>query len=393
MLAVVVVLAVVAYVVVQVLRPAPTPVVTSALPASIAIPGAAPAFVWPASGQAAIGEEGAGTFATFGSIRPAPVASLAKMMTALLILKDHPLVGSTPGPTLTMQPVDVAGYQSDLSQGDSTVPIAVGEQLTERQALEALLVGSDDNMANVLARWDTGSVAGFVAKMNAEAQALGMTHSHYADTSGLDPGSAGTAPDQLLLAGVAMGNPTIASIVAEQSVQLPVAGNVPNYDTVVGTDGIIGVKTGNTPQGGGCFAVAATATVSGVSVTVLGVVMGITGPSMLSSALAAGKTLVDSARAGLTSATVLHAGQTGAQLSAPWAAAVPGRATSSATFVGWPGMRVSTSFKPSTPRAGVPAGTRIGTGTLSLGSQSHVLGFDTANAFPSAPVTWKLRNL
>ena len=55
---------------------------------------------------------------------------------------------------------------------ESVVPIAAGEQLTERQALQALLLPSANNIAAVLARWDAGSTDGFVARMNATARSL-----------------------------------------------------------------------------------------------------------------------------------------------------------------------------------------------------------------------------
>ena len=66
-----------------------------------------------------------------------------------------------------------------------------GEKLNERQLLDGLLVHSANNLADVLAQWDAGSIPAFVAKMNATATSLGMTHTHYADASGLDPGTAG----------------------------------------------------------------------------------------------------------------------------------------------------------------------------------------------------------
>ncbi len=68
------------------------------------------------------------------------------------------------------------------------MPVQPGEELTERQLLNGLLVHSANNFADVLAQWDAGTMPAFVAKMNAAAAALGMAHTHYADASGLDPG-------------------------------------------------------------------------------------------------------------------------------------------------------------------------------------------------------------
>ena len=75
---------------------------------------------------------------------------------------------------------------SQLRDGDSLVPVAAGETLTEGQALEALLLPSADNMGWILARWDAGSRAAFAALMNTAARRLGMTGTRYTDPSGLD---------------------------------------------------------------------------------------------------------------------------------------------------------------------------------------------------------------
>ena len=88
---------------------------------------------------------------------------------------------------------------------------------------------SANNLADVLAQWDAGSIPAFVAKMNAAATALGMTHTHYADASGLDPGTRGTAGDELLVTQAAMAIPTFAAVVAQPSVTLPVVGVLSNY--------------------------------------------------------------------------------------------------------------------------------------------------------------------
>ncbi len=76
--------------------------------------------------------------------------------------------------------------------------------------LGGLLVHSADNYADLLATWDAGSMPAFVAKMNAAAARLGMDHSHFADASGVDPGSQSTASDLLKVAALDMANPTFA---------------------------------------------------------------------------------------------------------------------------------------------------------------------------------------
>lgn len=125
------------------------------------------------------------------------------------------------GPSIAVQQSEAAAYPSQARDGDSLVPVAAGEMLTERQALEALLLPSADNMAWILARWDAGSQTAFVARMNATARRLGMTGTSYTDPSGLDPSTVSTAADQVRLGPAAMRVPALAAIVAMPMALVP----------------------------------------------------------------------------------------------------------------------------------------------------------------------------
>src|SRR5215472_2500089 len=123
-------------------------------------------IAWPASGASAAGISGIGVLPGPGAGQPVPIASVAKVMTAYIILRDHPLRAGAPGPAVVVQPGEAAAYPAQARSSDSLAPVTAGEQLTERQALEALLLPSADNMAWILARWDAGSQAAFTAQMN-----------------------------------------------------------------------------------------------------------------------------------------------------------------------------------------------------------------------------------
>ena len=169
-------------------------------------------------------------------------------MTAYLVLRDHPLRLGEDGPTITLTDADVADTDRRRRQRESVVSVAAGEQLTERQALQALLLPSANNIAAVLARWDAGSADRFVARMNAAARSLGMTHTRYTDPSGYDDATVSTAADQVRIVDRAMRLPVFASIVATPSATLPVAGTVHNTNTLLGHNGFVGVKTGSTAR-------------------------------------------------------------------------------------------------------------------------------------------------
>ena len=263
----VIVIAAVAWVGVQLVRPVPPMTLTASITTMRVLPGVAPRPDWPGQAEAAIGLPGTGLLGTHGSSQPAPIASLAKIMTAYLVLSGHPLPAGGSGPVITVTAADAAAYASDRRQGQSVVKVIPGETLTERQALEAMLIPSGNNVAWMLARWDAGSEGAFVAKMNARARSLGLRQTRYADASGADPATVSTAADQFRLTVRAMQIPAFRQIVAMPQVTLPVAGLAYNVNAALGHDGIVGVKTGSSSQAGGCLAFAATRTVAGGTTT------------------------------------------------------------------------------------------------------------------------------
>ncbi|TMM17175.1 MAG: D-alanyl-D-alanine carboxypeptidase [Actinobacteria bacterium] len=248
--------------------------------------------VWPAFGQAAF-QIGQSQVHAGPNQHAAPIASVAKVMTAYLVLRDHPLRLGEDGPTITLTDADVADTERRGRQRESVVSVAAGEQLTEWQALQALLLPSANNIAAVLARWDAGSADRFVARMNAIARSLGMSHTRYTDPSGYDDATVSTAADQVRIVDRAMRLPVFASIVATPSATLPVAGTVRNTDTLLGHDGFVGVKTGSDDAAGGCFAFRAIRWIDGKRTTITGVVLGQPGHDQIAAGLAAGEAMVD----------------------------------------------------------------------------------------------------
>jgi serine-type D-Ala-D-Ala carboxypeptidase (penicillin-binding protein 5/6) len=253
---------------------------------------ALPSTVWPAYGQAAV-QIGKSQIQAGPNQHAAAIASLAKVMTAYLVLRDHPLQPGQDGPTITLSEADVADTDRRRGQQESVVSIAAGEQLTELQALQALLLPSANNVAALLARWDSGSTDRFVARMNATARSLGMTHTRYTDPSGYDGSTVSTAADQVRIVVRATRLPVFASIVATPSATLPVAGTVHNTNTLVGHNGFVGVKTGSTAAAGGCFAFRAIRRIHGKRTTITGVVLGQPGYDQIAAGLAAADDMVD----------------------------------------------------------------------------------------------------
>ena len=247
--------------------------------------------MWPANGQAAV-QIGQSRIQAGPNQHAAPIASVAKVMTAYLVLREHELGVGEDGPTITLTDADAADTERRSRQRESVVPIVAGEQVTEREALQALLLPSANNIAAVLARWASGSAARFVAHMNATARSLGMTHTRYTDPSGYDDATVSTAADQLRIVERAMRLPMFADIVATTSATLPVAGEVHNTNTLLGRNGFVGVKTGSDEAAGGCFAFRAIRAVHGKRTTITGVVLGQPGHNLIDAGLAAADAMV-----------------------------------------------------------------------------------------------------
>jgi serine-type D-Ala-D-Ala carboxypeptidase (penicillin-binding protein 5/6) len=249
--------------------------------------------VWPAYGQAAFIETGQPRIEAGPNQHPAPIASVAKVMTAYLVLRDHPLRLGQDGPTIALTDADVADTDRRAAQDESVVPVAAGEQLTELQALQALLLPSANNIAAVLARWDAGTTARFVARMNAAARSLGMTQTRYTDPSGYEDTTVSTAVDQVRIVVRSMRQPVFARIVATPSVWLPVAGTVHNTDRLLGQNGFVGVKTGSDRSAGSCFAFRAIRSIRGKRTPITGVVLGQPGYDLVGAGLMAAAAMVD----------------------------------------------------------------------------------------------------
>lgn len=356
---------------VQLAKPEPPPVVTSVLPRSIGFtgPSLASTLPWPATGEGAVAVPALGIDVAPGPQQAVPVASLTKLMTAYVVLHDHPLAAGTSGPNITVTPADVLDYDLDTVSDDSNALVQAGEVLTEREVLAGMLVHSADNYADLFARWDAGSIPAFVAEMNASARQLGMDHSHFADASGISAQSESTASDILKVAELDMQDPNVRAIVQMPDVTLPLAGTIRTYTPLLGLEGTLGVKSGFTTAAGGCDVVAVVRSVHGVPVMLLAAVTSQQGPNVLTLAGLHGLALVNAVGPLIGTATVLHQGQLVAHVSSA-GRTVNATASSAVTMLMWPGTTVTRAFLPArhlSDRA--RRGARVGTVAVTLGGQ------------------------
>ncbi|MFD8985941.1 serine hydrolase, partial [Streptomyces sp. NPDC059564] len=335
---------------------------------------------WPAKGQGAVRVPGSGDIATFGEQKPVPTASVAKVMTAYVILKNHPLRKNDPGPGVEVDAVAVAeGMAGDESRIQG---LTAGTKFSQQDMLKMLMIPSGNNIARLLARWDTGSTTpdAFVAKMNAAAKELGMKDTTYTDPSGLDAGTVSTAVDQLKLAEAVMKEDAFRAVVSLPSetvegVREPLINN--NGLLVARGLNVMGIKTGSSSAAGGTLSWATYKTVGGETPLILGTLMDqhVDGPDPegangLKLVLANSRKIVEAVRTALASAPVIHKGQVVGHVSDGLGGRTPLVATKDLSMAAVPGQRLRLSLgagdKP-VPHA-AKAGTEVGVLTVGDGA-------------------------
>jgi D-alanyl-D-alanine carboxypeptidase (penicillin-binding protein 5/6) len=378
----------------QLTRSEPSQRVHSTFANAVTAAGGTAALPWPREGQAAVAVAGGATisYPSTGA-KPAAIASLAKMMTAYQVLQDHPLGATGSGPSFRVTAGDVADYRHRARQQQSLLRVRAGERLSEYKALQAMLIPSANNVAAMLARWDAGSVAKFVRKMNVTAKSLGMTVTHYADPDGISPATVSTAADQLALATKAMSVASFAKIVRQPVATFPIAGTLFNYDSMIGHHGFIGIKTGSDSAAGGCWAFAAKRSVDGKPTTVFGVVLGQHAKKtgrLIQPALKLGLQLADATPGVVKGVTLVTSRTVVGKLQAAWHGDVQLVTQRAITVVAAPGQSYGVQLRISAPKGhSVAAGAVVGTLTVG-GASTPVI---VARSAPGPTLKWRLTRL
>lgn len=276
---------------------------------------------WPNSGQAAIGVSGFGVLETSGQQTPVATASISKLITALAVLKMKPITIDKLGPSLTITQTDVDIYHKYSSLGGSVIPVTNGEELTEYQALQAMLLPSANNIADSLATWAFGSLTNYAYFANKMLTDYNLTNTHVgSDASGFSPTTTSTASDLILLGELASSNPIIAEITDQSTAILPVAGTVKNVNWLIGTAGINGLKTGNSDEAGGAYLFSDDYSLSAsYKITIIGCVMKAVD---LNDAMNKAHSLLISALSAFSLKTAIASGQVIATYQVPWAATI-----------------------------------------------------------------------
>ncbi|MFJ2224451.1 serine hydrolase [Streptomyces anulatus] len=338
-----VLLLLIVFAIVQVMRPLPEPSLELTAKPTYTFDGGATKLSWPGQGQSAVMVDGVGSLGSEGAQKSAPIASVAKVMTAYVILQEHPLKGDEEGETIT---VDQKAEDESKRPDESTAPLTKGQQLSQRQMLQLLMIPSGNNAARLLARWDAGSEDAFIDKMNDAAKKLGMTGSTYTDPSGLEKTTVSTATDQLKLAQAVMRNEVFRGIVDMPEIEIEgIDGKIYNNNNLLLQPGVSGIKTGSSTPAGGNLLWSANTKVDGKVLWIYGAVMGQQAGTgrvydSLELSLQNSLKLIKDAQEAATSATVVKKGDVVGYVDNGFGGQTPVVATKNLKAVGWSGLEV-----------------------------------------------------
>ncbi|MEV7521585.1 D-alanyl-D-alanine carboxypeptidase [Streptomyces sp. NPDC091371] len=350
--------------VVQLVRPLPQPKLVMTAKSSYTFGGSKPELPWPSEGQAYMAAAGLGTLGQSGEQKPVPIASVTKSMTAYIILRDHPFKKGEKGAMIDVdKTAETEGKKNNATDNESTLDtVTEGDKITEYDAIAALMIPSANNIARLLARWDSGSQEAFVKKMNDTAKELGMTNTTYTDPSGLDATTVSTAEDQVKLGLKLVEMDVLLDITKKPNWVDPYGKTWRNWNGLVPVNDSLGIKTGTTTKAGGNLLFAAQKKIGGTNQLIVGAVLGQHKPPIIDSVIAASKQLMLATQKALEGAVVVKKGEVVGYVDDGLGGQAPVVATADVQAIGWASLTVNVKLSdgagaiPQTAKAGTEMG-------------------------------------
>ncbi|GAA1218830.1 D-alanyl-D-alanine carboxypeptidase [Rhodoglobus aureus] len=348
-----------------------------------------PELAFPSYGASAIADlDRPGVLAKAGSDEALPIASITKVITALVVLDAKPLSADEAGPTITFGPADLDYYYTQQSQFGLVWPVTDGQQLSQREVMNVVLLASANNYAQSLARWAYGSEEAFVAAAAAWLSQQGLGNTTLTEASGIQTSNKSTAEDLTELARLAIESPVVAAIVSTPSVDVPGLGTVSNRNQLLGIDGVDGIKTGTLLDDWACLLFSTDVTIGGEIKTLVGVVVG--GPDHPTIA-AAIRALIADATEGYTEVTLASAGEEFAEYDTPWGDDSSAVASDTVTRVVW-GEDDITATVDAEPVRLTDAGASAGVVYVRIGTESIEIPLEFSDEIDDPGVWWRLTN-
>lgn len=266
-----------------------------------------------------------------GTQEALPIASIAKVITALVVLDAKPITDGV-GPAVTLTVADYQSYLDYTSRGSRSLAVFQGETWTEHELVQAMLLGSSNNHADTLASWAFGSVEAYAESANTWLADQGLSGTRVVDATGLDEDSVGTGSDLARLAALAATDPVVSGIIANPASALASRRGVQNRTAFLPEQGVTGISYSYTDAAGLCVLFTASV-INGTSTFVFaGAMIGEPDTDTLESDVSA---LIASAQAGVAELPLLAAGAAYASFDTEWGESALAVVGVPKTQVGW----------------------------------------------------------
>jgi D-alanyl-D-alanine carboxypeptidase (penicillin-binding protein 5/6) len=345
---------------------------------------------WPGAGVSAVGAVGFDGVLADNDPAPVPhpMASVTKIVTALVVLQAKPLAPGEDGPQVTFTDEDESLRGEILKQDGIVEPAVPGTSLAQRDLLEGALLASANNYAAALGVWAYGSNDAFVAAANAWLAEKGLTGTHVADAMGLSPETVSTTADLVRIGERHLADPVLSGIVDQRSADIPGVGSIENRNMLASVPGFRGIKTGTLEQAGKCLLWAVDTKVGDRDVTIVGVTLGARDHAELARQVLA---LLPTVTANMHVVQVATAGEPFADYTTAWGATAQAVATEDESILVWGDTPVTTTVA-ADGTGEADAGAAVGTATVTAGAQSVQVPLALDRAVPGPDGWWRLGN-
>ncbi len=371
----VVIVALAVYGPVALLAPLPPTAGETAQLASESSPTSPP--VLPGAGSSAVTLSANDVPVAGGASDALPMAAIAKVITALVVLDQAPLQPGRAGPNIPVTADDYASYAKFQAQGTRAIRVVTGDRWSEREALQAMLIASSNNHAEMVARWAFGSLDNYLTAARAWLTENDLDSAVVVDPTGLSEESVASGSDLAQIAALAMADPFIAETVTTGQVVTTRGGVFDNTISYQAASGVIGISRSYTDEAGVCllFAVPVTldpSTVASAStgavgdaaspqVTVYGAIVGEPSYDDLDADFAA---LVASLPGAIGTHVLVAQGAVVGTYTTPWGSKANAVARDGVSVVGFSSGPATAPVVVLDPVATASKGTRVGTLTI-----------------------------
>lgn len=354
----------------------------------------ATAFAWPDEGVATIGAAGYGLLeSSEGANEQVPIASITKLFTALAIMREKPFEMGDDGEIITFGPRDEQLYIDTVNENGSSYPINNGEQLTQYDALQAMLIASANNVADSLVLWAFGSEKAYLEYVNTMVLDMGLSQTIIRDASGMSPETLSTAEDLMIVAGAVLDDPVLSGIVRRSQTVIDASvGTIFNTNQLLGEQFVVGVKTGTTDEAGANLIFAAEFPLTDdTSETIIGVTLGQPERSINTSV---STDLLYTSYENFGFIEVIPEGTVVGAYEIPWSdTTVDLISNGGLTVAGWTGKSYEPSIELEDGTPGIELNQEVGSITVAVGPRETTVPVTSTGTISEPSLWWRLMNI